>query len=182
MAGKVAWLLPFILASALAAEDQNPAPPHVLTKNGRLRGQQVKVSGAERNVDVFLGVPYAKPPVGSLRFSQPQPAEPWSHLRDATSHPPICLQDPLVGQALSDAFSNEKEPVSLGVSEDCLYLNIFTPTRSDMKTRFPVMVWIHGGGLLVGGAATYNGSALAAYENVVVAAIQYRLGILGFYR
>nr|XP_028595329.1 fatty acyl-CoA hydrolase precursor, medium chain-like isoform X1 [Podarcis muralis]XP_028595330.1 fatty acyl-CoA hydrolase precursor, medium chain-like isoform X2 [Podarcis muralis] len=184
MAGPMAWLLPLILASwatVLTAEGQNPSPPQVLTKNGKLQGQQVQVSGAERKVDVFLGIPYAKPPLGPLRFSQPQPAEPWSNLRDATSYPPMCLQDPEVGQMLSDMFTNKKEKVSLSISEDCLYLNIFTPARSDKNSKLPVMVWIHGGGLLVGAASTYDGSALAAFENVVVVAIQYRLGILGFY-
>uniref|UniRef100_A0A6J0U5E2 Carboxylic ester hydrolase n=2 Tax=Pogona vitticeps TaxID=103695 RepID=A0A6J0U5E2_9SAUR len=166
---------------ALAAEGQPAAPPEVLTALGRLRGRQVNVPGAERRVDVFLGVPYAKAPVGPLRFSPPQPAEPWRELRSATSYPPMCLQDPGVAQRLSDAFTNEEEKVSLRNSEDCLYLNIYTPTRSDSKVRLPVMVWIHGGGLLLGAASTYDGSALAAYENVVVVAIQYRLGILGFY-
>ncbi|KAJ7312047.1 hypothetical protein JRQ81_006380, partial [Phrynocephalus forsythii] len=166
---------------ALAAEGQPPAPPEVVTTGGRLRGKQVNIPGAKRRVDVFLGVPFAKPPVGPLRFSPPQPAEPWTQLRDATSYPPMCLQDPVLAQLLSDDFSNNKEKVSLRNSEDCLYLNIYTPANSDNKANLSVMVWIHGGGLLLGAASTYDGSALAAYENVVVVTIQYRLGILGFY-
>uniref|UniRef100_A0A8C3HDJ6 Carboxylesterase type B domain-containing protein n=1 Tax=Chrysemys picta bellii TaxID=8478 RepID=A0A8C3HDJ6_CHRPI len=70
----------------------------------------------------------------------------------------------------------------LMVSEDCLYLNVYTPAHSDKKAKLPVMVWIHGGGLLNGGASIYDGSALSAYENVVVVAVQYRLGITGFFR
>uniref|UniRef100_A0ACB8EAP0 Uncharacterized protein n=1 Tax=Sphaerodactylus townsendi TaxID=933632 RepID=A0ACB8EAP0_9SAUR len=157
------------------------APPEVLTKYGRLQGQRVKVSAAERDVDVFLGIPYAKPPVGNLRFAPPVQADPWSGQRDATSYPPMCLQDPELGQGLSDAFTTRKEKVQLTVSEDCLYLNIYTVAHSDTKPKLPVMVWIHGGGLLVGAASTYDGAALAASEDVVVVAIQYRLGILGFF-
>ncbi|KAJ6666150.1 hypothetical protein lerEdw1_001054 [Lerista edwardsae] len=169
------------LGSALAAEGQAATPPEVLTKNGRLQGKHVKVSGAGRDVDVFLGVPYAKPPVGPLRFSPPQPAEPWTGFRDATSYPPMCLQDLQMGQALQDMFSTTNAKIPLETAEDCLYLNIHTPSHSDKKTKLPVMVWIHGGGLLVGAASTYDGSTLAAFEDVVVVAIQYRLGILGFY-
>uniref|UniRef100_A0A670YFL8 Carboxylic ester hydrolase n=1 Tax=Pseudonaja textilis TaxID=8673 RepID=A0A670YFL8_PSETE len=156
-------------------------PPRVLTTNGELQGQRIRVRGAERDVEVFLGIPYAKPPVGSLRFSPPQLAEPWTGVRDATSYPPMCLQDPLVGQALSDAFGNTGQRISLRVTEDCLYLNIYVPAHSDKAEQLPVMVWIHGGGLVIGAASTYDGSVLSAYENVVVVAIQYRLGILGFY-
>ncbi|XP_060110419.1 fatty acyl-CoA hydrolase precursor, medium chain-like [Heteronotia binoei] len=174
------WAFLLIFATWVA-EGHDSAPLEVLTKYGRLRGQQVKVSGAKKDVNVFLGIPYAKPPTGNLRFAPPVPAEPWSGLRDATSYPASCLQDPVVGQDLSDAFTNRKEKVSLTVSEDCLYLNVYTVAHLDTKPKLPVMVWIHGGGLSLGAASTYDGSALAAYEDVVVVTIQYRLGILGFY-
>ncbi|KAL8194611.1 UNVERIFIED_CONTAM: hypothetical protein K2H54_025999, partial [Gekko kuhli] len=174
------WVLLLIFA-AWVAEGHDPTPLEVLTKYGRLRGQQVKVSGAKKDVNVFLAIPYAKPPTGNLRFAPPVPAEPWSGLRDATSYPAACLQDPVAGQAMSDAFTNRKEKVSLTVSEDCLYLNIYTVAHSDTKPKLPVMVWIHGGGLVFGAASTYDGSALAAHEEVVVVTIQYRLGILGFF-
>uniref|UniRef100_A0A4W2HT54 Carboxylesterase type B domain-containing protein n=1 Tax=Bos indicus x Bos taurus TaxID=30522 RepID=A0A4W2HT54_BOBOX len=72
--------------------------------------------------------------------------------------------------------------ISLTFSEDCLYLNIYTPADLTKRSRLPVMVWIHGGGLVVGGASTYDGLALSARENVVVVTIQYRLGIWGFFR
>uniref|UniRef100_A0A8C5RP98 Carboxylic ester hydrolase n=1 Tax=Laticauda laticaudata TaxID=8630 RepID=A0A8C5RP98_LATLA len=181
---KLVWWLFFFLDFwdlFLADEGKTPGPPRVLTTNGELQGQRIRVRGAERDVEVFLGIPYAKPPVGSLRFSPPQLAEPWTGLRDATSYPPMCLQDPLVGQALSDAFANTEQRISLRIMEDCLYLNIYVPAHSDKAEQLPVMVWIHGGGLLIGAASTYDGSVLSAYENVVVVAIQYRLGILGFY-
>uniref|UniRef100_A0A8C8Z1W2 Carboxylesterase type B domain-containing protein n=1 Tax=Prolemur simus TaxID=1328070 RepID=A0A8C8Z1W2_PROSS len=68
------------------------------------------------------------------------------------------------------------------ITLDCLYLNIYTPADLTKESRLPVMVWIHGGGLVVGGASTYDGLALSARENVVVVTIQYRLGIWGFFR
>uniref|UniRef100_A0A4X1T8W7 Carboxylesterase type B domain-containing protein n=1 Tax=Sus scrofa TaxID=9823 RepID=A0A4X1T8W7_PIG len=70
--------------------------------------------------------------------------------------------------------------LTLTFSEDCLYLNIYTPADLTKRGRLPVMVWIHGGGLVVGGASTYDGLALAAHENVVVVAIQYRLVLVFF--
>ncbi|KAB0389172.1 hypothetical protein E2I00_006439, partial [Balaenoptera physalus] len=92
-----------------------------------------------------------------------------------------CSQDPVVGQRLSELFTNRKENINLKFSEDCLYLNIYTPADLRKRSRLPVMVWIHGGGLMLGGASTYDGLALSAHENVVVVTIQYRLGIWGFF-
>ncbi|CAO2610555.1 Carboxylesterase 1D [Lemmus lemmus] len=93
----------------------------------------------------------------------------------------MCSQDAVGGQVLSELFTNRKENIPLQFSEDCLYLNIYTPADLTKTSRLPVMVWIHGGGLVVGGASTYDGLALSAHENVVVVAIQYRLGIWGFF-
>ncbi|XP_053904474.1 fatty acyl-CoA hydrolase precursor, medium chain-like isoform X2 [Malaclemys terrapin pileata] len=181
--GENILLLSLIFAAwftTLTVNGQNAAHPEVVTKYGKLRGQQIKADGAETYVDIFLGIPFAKPPVGPLRFSPPEPAEPWKGLRDATSYPPMCLQDPVSGQQLSDAFTNRKEKLPFQVSEDCLFLNVYTPASSD-KDMLPVMVWIHGGGLVIGAASTYDGSALSAFENVVVVTIQYRLGVLGYF-
>ncbi|NXE19870.1 SASB hydrolase, partial [Ardeotis kori] len=155
--------------------------PEVVTKYGSVRGYQFKVDAAERSVNVFLGLPFAKPPVGLLRFSEPQPPEPWEGVRDATSYPPMCLQDKEQGQYFSDMITNRKEKVPLQVSEDCLYLNVYTPISTGKEEKLPVFVWIHGGGLYFGAASSYDGSALAAFDNVVVVTIQYRLGILGYF-
>ncbi|KFV60531.1 Fatty acyl-CoA hydrolase precursor, medium chain, partial [Tyto alba] len=155
--------------------------PEVVTKYGRVRGYQFKVDAAERSVNVFLGLPFAKPPVGPLRFSEPQPPETWKDVRDATSYPPMCLQDKVQGQVFSDAITNRKEKVLLQVSEDCLYLNVYTPLSTEHQEKLPVFVWIHGGGLVFGAASSYDGSALAAFDNVVVVTIQYRLGIVGYF-
>ncbi|XP_040109948.1 liver carboxylesterase 1 isoform X2 [Oryx dammah] len=81
----------------------------------------------------------------------------------------------------SDLLSNGMESVKPTFSEDCLYLNIYTPADLTKRSRLPVMVWIHGGALLMGGASTYDGLVLSAHENVVVVTIQYRLGIWGFF-
>ncbi|XP_027766306.1 fatty acyl-CoA hydrolase precursor, medium chain-like isoform X2 [Empidonax traillii] len=159
---------------------QKAEQPEVETKYGRVRGFQFKVDTAERSVNVFLGLPFAKPPLGPLRFSEPQPPEPWKGVRDATSYPPMCVQDPVQGQYFSDLITNRKEKVPLQVSEDCLYLNVYTPVPAGEQHKLPVFVWIHGGGLVFGAASTYDGSALAAFENVVVVTIQYRLGVLGY--
>ncbi|NXI30481.1 SASB hydrolase, partial [Sterrhoptilus dennistouni] len=156
-------------------------PPEAETKYGRVRGYQFQVDTAERTVNVFLGLPFAKPPVGSLRFSEPQPPEPWEGVRDATSYPPMCLQDKVLGQYFSDIITNRKEKVPLQVSEDCLYLNVYTPVSTGKQEKLPVLVWIHGGGLVSGAASSYDGSALAAFDNVVVVAIQYRLGVAGYF-
>ncbi|XP_076771735.1 liver carboxylesterase 1-like isoform X2 [Arvicanthis niloticus] len=91
-----------------------------------------------------------------------------------------CSQITGVGPVLSDVFTNQLENVSLEYSEDCLYLNIYSPTDLTSKDRLPVMVWVHGGGLLSGGASTFDGLALSTREKVVVVVIQYRLGIWGF--
>ncbi|XP_051025304.1 carboxylesterase 1C-like, partial [Acomys russatus] len=160
---------------------QPSSPPVVDTVQGKVLGKYVSLEGLTESVSVFLGVPFAKPPVGSLRFAPPQPAEPWSFVKNATSYPPMCSQDAVLGKMLSDMFSTQKENISLKFSEDCLYMNIYTPADLPSSSRLPVMVWIHGGGMVTGGASTYDGLALSAHENVVVVVIQYRLGIWGLF-
>ncbi|XP_033074327.1 putative inactive carboxylesterase 4 [Trachypithecus francoisi] len=178
------WLRALVLATLVAftAWAGHPSsPPVVDTVHGKVLGKFISLEGFAQPVAVFLGIPFAKPPLGPLRFTPPQPAEPWSFVKNATSYPPMCSQDPKRGQFLSDLFTNRKENIPLKVSEDCLYLNIYTPADLTKKNRLPVMVWIYGGGLMVGAASTYDGLALAAHENVVVVTIQYRLGIWGFF-
>uniref|UniRef100_A0A8B9BYQ9 Carboxylic ester hydrolase n=1 Tax=Anser brachyrhynchus TaxID=132585 RepID=A0A8B9BYQ9_9AVES len=184
MATEKNMLLSLILTAgitALVATGQKAEQPEVVTNYGSVRGYQVKVNAAERSVNVFLGLPFAKPPVGPLRFSEPQPPEPWKGVRDAASYPPMCLQDKVRGQYFSDAITNRKEKVRLQMSEDCLYLNVYTPVSTEEQEKLPVFVWIHGGGLAFGAASSYDGSALAAFDNVVVVTIQYRLGIAGYF-
>ncbi|XP_054389910.1 liver carboxylesterase 1-like isoform X3 [Pongo abelii] len=170
-----------LLTRTLAKAGHLSSPPVVDTVHGKVLGKFVSLEGFAQPVAIFLGIPFAKPPLGSLRFTPPQPAEPWSFVKNATSYPPMCTQDPKAGQFLSELLTNRKENVPLKISEDCLYLNIYTPADLTKKNRLPVMVWIHGGGLMVGAASTYDGRVLAAHENVVVVTIQHRLGIWGFF-
>ncbi|NXX50772.1 SASB hydrolase, partial [Tricholaema leucomelas] len=152
--------------------------PEVTITQGRLKGIQTTVKGTDRLVNAFLGIPFAKAPVGSLRFSPPEPPEPWNGLRDATSYPPLCPQDLSLLKTAEKNFKEKHPPFR--TSEDCLYLDVYSPAAAN-EGRLPVMVWIHGGNFIFGGAARYDGSALAAHENVVVVIIQYRLGLLGFF-
>ncbi|KFO19965.1 Cocaine esterase [Fukomys damarensis] len=158
-----------------AAGAQDSASPIRTTNIGQVRGSLVHVKGSDTGIHTFLGIPFAKPPIGPLRFAPPEAPEPWSGVRDGTSYPAMCLQD-----ADKMKMFNMTIP-SVPLSEDCLYLNIYTPAHVHEGSRLPVMVWIHGGGLVLGSASTYDGSILAASENVVVVTIQYRLGVLGFF-
>ncbi len=128
------------------------------------------IQGIERDgVTAYLGVPYAQPPVGSNRWLPPQDVQPWES-RDATTHGNRCPQTPY-HEVLSGLPLHGEE------SEDCLYLNIYTP---DSDGKRPVMFWIHGGAYIQGSANEYDGARLAAENDVVVVAINYRLGIFGF--
>lgn len=127
----------------------------------------------DRAVCAFKGVPYARPPLGPLRWQPPQPAEPWSGTRPATTFGPRCIQPDRPETAVG-YFGPELE------SEDCLYLNVWAPAPSREERR-PVMVWFHGGAFLVGSGALpiFHGDALAR-RGVVVVTVNYRLGRLGF--
>lgn len=175
------YALILVSLAAFTAGGHPSSPPVVDTLQGKVLGKYVSLEGFTQPVAVFLGVPFAKPPLGSLRFAPPQPAEPWSFVKNTTSYLPMCSQDPVAGQIVNDLLTNRKENISLQFSEDCLYLNIYTPADLTKRDRLPVMVWIHGGGLVLGGASTYDGLALSTHENVVVVVIQYRLGIWGFF-
>uniref|UniRef100_A0A8C1WC11 Carboxylic ester hydrolase n=1 Tax=Cyprinus carpio TaxID=7962 RepID=A0A8C1WC11_CYPCA len=153
--------------------------PLVHTKLGSLRGAFMTAKGKETVISSYFGVPFAKPPVGPLRLAPPQPAEAWQGVRDATKQPPMCLQAREVLLELLANFSMSVEVPE--VSEDCLYLNIYTPSKPGDNSKLPVMVWIHGGGFSAASASIFDGLVLAAYQDVVVVLIQYRLGLLGFF-
>ena len=133
-----------------------------------------KVAGYRQpgGVATFLGIPYATPPLGRLRFRPPEQAPPWSPaLLDATNFKPDCMQS-AIGQSVED--KNRRQ------SEDCLYLNIWSPNTRPRR-KLAVMVWIHGGAWQIGGSSRpeYNGAKLAAM-GVVVVNFNYRLGAFGF--
>lgn len=160
-----AVLLVVFMAMAVHAADA-PKPDHVKVKGGVLQG----VAGVEPGIRVFKGVPYAAPPVGKLRWQPPQPAAAWDSVRKADSFGPRCMQMPL--------FSDMKFRDTM--SEDCLYLNVWTPAKA-ANEKLPVMVWIHGGGFATGSASEprQDGEQLAK-KDVVVVGINYRLGVFGF--
>ncbi|XP_029464246.1 fatty acyl-CoA hydrolase precursor, medium chain-like [Rhinatrema bivittatum] len=151
----------------------------VATKYGKLQGKLIKLKSTDQHVKAYFGIPFAKPPIGPLRFSPPQPPEPWKGVRDATSYPPMCLQTLDFLELMKEAM--QVDFPSLPLSEDCLFLNIYTPAHHSKKSKLPVMMWIHGGGFVSGGASFFDGSVLSSYENVVMVSIQYRLGVLGFF-
>ncbi|XP_006863658.1 PREDICTED: carboxylesterase 3 [Chrysochloris asiatica] len=152
--------------------------PEVDTALGRVRGRQVEVKGTARRVNVFLGIPFAQAPLGPGRFSAPQPAQSWEGVRDVSTAPPMCLQNK--ERMDNFRFSLNGKHQMFSISKDCLILNIYSPDGPTAGTGRPVMVWIHGGSLMVGAATSHDGSALAAFGDVVVVTIQYRLGFLGF--
>ena len=141
--------------------------PRVRIETGRLQGIVDSATG----VFVFRGIPYAAPPVGELRWRAPQPAAKWSGVRDASKLGHNCMQHQPYGDI---------DPFTAGVSEDCLYLNVFT-TSLDTKAKRPVLVWIHGGGFWAGfgGEERHNGAPLAR-KGAVVVTLNYRLGPFGF--
>jgi para-nitrobenzyl esterase len=133
-----------------------------------------KLQGIEQDgVRVFRGIPYAKAPVGALRFRPPQPPEPWSGVRDATRFGPSAPQPPLLLAALPGFDIGPQ-------SEDCLTLNVYAPAAAGRPR--PVMVWIHGGGFVIGSGSQviYDARALVRRGDVVVVTINYRLGVFGF--
>src|SRR5690242_13371864 len=134
----------------------------IATADGAVRGKAVAAT------DEYLGIPYAAPPVGALRWQPPKPPAPWHSVRAATSFAPHCPQP-------SSAFG------VASTSEDCLYLNVFTPARasSTQARNLPVMVWVHGGSLRTGASEFYNPTGLVGH-GVIVVTINYRLGALGF--
>ncbi len=134
-------------------------------------GGRVEGVTADR-ITSFKGIPFAAPPVGSLRWRDPQPVRPWKGIKKADRFASGCMQDP--------GFFFKQVGLTPAISEDCLYLNVWTPARS-ARERLPVMVWIYGGGF-DGGATSlpvYDGTRLAR-RGVVLVSIAYRTGVFGF--
>ncbi len=144
----------------LASYGQSPS---VQTKSGMVQGLTVA------NVSSFKGIPYAAAPVGEYRWRAPQPVTPWTEVRDATKDCADCPQRAWPGSTSIQ-------------SEDCLFLNVWTPATATKESKLPVMVWIHGGGF-TGGSGSGPGSAGDAFakQGVVLLTINYRLGRLGHF-
>jgi carboxylesterase type B len=133
----------------------------VRTADGVLRGFR------RHDVDNFLGVRYAQPPTGHLRWSPPKPVTPWKGVRSAEAYGNRC-----------PALPSTNGPLSL--TEDCLFLNVQRPAKSRSHERLPVYVWIHGGGLVNGSSNQHDGTKFVRETGIIVVTINYRLGVLGF--
>ena len=156
------WLVcPLLFVTGLAGQS-------VQTVSGQLEGSK----SADGKVRIYKGIPFAAPPVGELRWKAPQPAAKWSGVRQANEFGGRCMQ----GRPYPDMVFRDAGP-----SEDCLYLNVWTPAAS-ARERLPVMVWIYGGGFAAGATSEprQDGEALAR-KGVVVVSMNYRLGVFGFF-
>lgn len=133
-----------------------------------------QVEGVEEHgVQVWKGVRYALPPIGQLRFKSPKEPNAWEGIREAKQFAPAAIQSESPSMKfLGDSPENQ--------SEDCLFLNIWSPNADDKKR--PVMVWIHGGSQMYGSGSShlYDGSSFAGRGDVVVVTLNYRLGVFGF--
>lgn len=153
-----------LLAAAVAR-----SADFVTVEGGVLEGTVAEDSA----VRLFKGIPYAAPPVGELRWREPQPVKAWSGVRKASEWGDRCAQ----GKMFDDIYSRETAS-----SEDCLHLHVWTPVPAAKKVKLPVYVWFHGGGFAVGsgGEGRYDGTHLAR-QGIVVVNVNYRLGIFGFF-
>ncbi|OFW58044.1 MAG: hypothetical protein A2V52_05480 [Actinobacteria bacterium RBG_19FT_COMBO_54_7] len=134
------------------------------------------ISGSlDDNIWTYKGIPFAAPPIGELRWKEPQPVDPWQEVRACTAFGPACPQSRPALEAIGAEFSAVGSQ-----SEDCLYLNVWTPAQSP-EEGLPVMVWIHGGGFDAGSASQFMYDAHnLSNKGVVVVTINYRLGAFGF--
>lgn len=149
----------------------------VKTEAGLVEG----ILSKDETCRIFKGIPYAEPPTGELRFTRTQPKKPWIGVRAAKAFPPKAYQaDSTKDDFYSKEFpDNEKIPMS----EDCLYLNIWTPAvTADQDDKLPVLMWIHGGAYMHGNAneCTFDGEGFAS-KGVILVTINYRVGALGFF-
>ncbi|WP_371397265.1 carboxylesterase/lipase family protein [Fretibacter rubidus] len=140
----------------------------VKTSSGVISGKQ-----SANGTEAFLGIPYAAAPIGDLRWRAPQPTEPWRGVFPATEYGSDCAQIP---------FPSDAAPLGTEPSEDCLFMNVWRPAGAKAGDDLPVMVWIHGGGFVNGGASpdTYSGEYIAD-QGIIFASFNYRLGRFGFF-
>lgn len=165
-------LLLFLMSTSIIptqsfAQADNNIAVQTKIKNGVIEGSFDTKTG----VQTFLGIPFAKPPVGVLRWKAPQPAENWTGIRIAKKYGPRAIQAPVFG---------DMDFKSDGISEDCLYLNVWTPAKRNTKD-LPVLVYFYGGGFSAGDGSEprYNGEAMSK-KGIVVVTVNYRLGLFGF--
>jgi len=160
-------MLSFFLTSLAIAQNKDAFPVQVQTENGMIEGNYDTRNG----IQTYFGVPFAQPPVGDLRWKAPQPLENWEGVKSTKKFGPRPMQTLVFGDMKSR---------SDGVSEDCLYLNIWTPTTRNLKD-LPVLVYFFGGGFVAGDASEYryDGESMAK-KGIVAVTVNYRLNIFGF--
>ncbi|MEM9454915.1 MAG: carboxylesterase family protein [Myxococcota bacterium] len=164
--GLIASLSVTVACSRDEGDDPAAAEARAVTDFGVIEGI------AEEEVHSFLGIRYAQPPVGENRFLSPQPLSDDEQTRDATSFGNRCFQTGVLDILVTEQAAFDAE------SEDCLFLNVYTPSRR--SEDMPVLVWIHGGAFTSGSGNDYDPKAIVAEEDVVVVTINYRLNIFGF--
>jgi len=152
----------------VSAQTDNTFPVQTKIANGVIEG----LYDTKSSLQLYLGIPFAKPPVGNLRWKAPQPLDNWSEVRSAKAFGPRAVQTIVWGDMNSR---------SNGISEDCLYLNVWTPAKKN-TTGLPVLVYFFGGGFVAGDGSEprYDGAAMAK-KGIVVVTVNYRLGLFGFF-
>jgi len=160
-------LMAFITVSSASAQLNNDkSAPRVNTDKGTIEG--INDSG----VAIFKGIPFAQPPTGALRWKPPKPANSWDGVRKTVQFGPRCMQRPVFGDMV---FRSD------GMSEDCLYLNVWTPGKMGDE-KLPVLVYFYGGGFIAGDGSEprYQGESMARNKGIVAVTVNYRLGAFGF--
>lgn len=166
-------LLIFIWTFSVSARAQT-VPTHKPLRNtvyGKIQGYVREVL-PDKFVEYYLGVPYAAPPVGDLRFANPEEPKPWKEILVTDNYPPACMQK-------NKIYIQEHRNYFGEFDEDCLYLNIYVP-RTTKKEPLPVFAYVHGGSNIVGMAAMHDGDVFASHAEVIVVMMNYRLAAFGF--
>jgi para-nitrobenzyl esterase len=160
-----------LIAPAAVSANKAPAPPHVQLAEGMIQGKTAPAPRSDIALDEFQGIPYAAPPIGPLRWKPPQPVAAWKGVRATTRFGPRCMQLPLFDDMV---FRSD------GMSEDCLYLNVWKPARGEK--HLPVLVYFYGGGFIAGDGSEkrYDGASLAS-KGMITVTVNYRLGVFGFF-
>jgi para-nitrobenzyl esterase len=162
----LACILGLILPSAVEASPRNDGLTKIVqTDRGPVRGIIAE------QMDQYLGVPFAAPPIGPLRWRPPVAHALWDKVRDVTAYGPACAQNDTSFPDFATASEHE----------DCLFLNVFTPAKVKSAKPLPVIVWIPGGGLFMGGTNGYDPSALVDHGQVILVSVGYRVSIFGFF-
>lgn len=165
--GILLLLIPFF-SKAQQAENQNAFPVQITTANGTIEGE----FDIKTNIQSFKGIPFAQPPVGDLRWKAPQPLTNWTGVKQTKKFGPRAIQSNVFGDM---GFRSD------GMSEDCLYLNVWSPAKS-ANEKLPVLVYFYGGGFAAGDGSEsrYDGENMAK-KGIVTLTVNYRLGIWGFF-